>query len=168
MYGNIEALKASPKCQEKFPGRFSMADTLWTCPKSHIDGQNHKNTCFRRAIFHKCTSRRARPSIDGPIGNTGDFVPTSLTHPPPTPSFPERWDSQKGNLPFLAFRFGDQNIEFGQNFGIWSKIWILVVGPKRFPSLRPLYVWSVASRVYQNIKNFSEFHSNLIYVVVCF
>ena len=59
MYGNIEALKASPKCQEKFPGRFSMADTLWTCPKSHIDGQNHKNTCFRRAIFHKRTSRRA-------------------------------------------------------------------------------------------------------------
>ena len=70
MYGNIEALKASPKCQEKFPGRFSMVDTLWTCPKSHVDGQNHKNTSFRRAIFHKRPSRRARPSIDGPLGHT--------------------------------------------------------------------------------------------------
>ena len=72
MYGNIEALKALPKCQEKFPGRFSMVDTLWTCPKLHIDGQNHKNTCFRRAIFHKRPSRRARPSIDGPLGHTGN------------------------------------------------------------------------------------------------
>ena len=66
------------------------------------------------------------------IGQSWDFVPTSLTHPPPTPSFPERWDFQKGNLPFLAFRFGDQNMEFGQNFGIWSKIWILVVRAKGF------------------------------------
>ena len=47
-----------------------MVDTLWTCPKSHIDGQNHKNTCFRQAIFHKRPSRRARPSIVGPLGHT--------------------------------------------------------------------------------------------------
>ena len=74
MYGNIEALKASPKCQERFPGRFSMVDTLWTCPKSHVDGQNHKNTSFRRAIFHKRPSRRARPSIDGPLGHTATIL----------------------------------------------------------------------------------------------
>ena len=33
--------------------------TLWTCPKSQIDGQNHKNTGIRRKIFHKRPSRRA-------------------------------------------------------------------------------------------------------------
>ena len=42
------------------------------CPKSQIDGQNHKNTGVRRAIFHKRPSRRARPSIDGRLGNTED------------------------------------------------------------------------------------------------
>ena len=33
--------------------------TLWMCPKSQIDGQNHKNTGIRRKIFHKRPSRRA-------------------------------------------------------------------------------------------------------------
>ena len=33
--------------------------TLWMCPKSQIDGQNHKKTGIRRKIFHKRPSRRA-------------------------------------------------------------------------------------------------------------
>ena len=41
------------------------------CPKSQIDGQNHKNTGVIRAIFPKRPSRRARPSKDGRVGNTG-------------------------------------------------------------------------------------------------
>ena len=48
--------------------------TLWMCTKSQIDGQNHKNTGVRRAIFHKCTSRRARPYLDGPLGYTDDQI----------------------------------------------------------------------------------------------
>ena len=38
------------------------------CTKSQKDGQNHKNTGVRRAIFHKRPSRRARPSKDGRLG----------------------------------------------------------------------------------------------------
>ena len=45
----------------------------WTCPKLQIDGQNHKNTGVKRAIFHK------RPSKDRRVGNTGPqvYVPGS-------------------------------------------------------------------------------------------
>ena len=50
--------------------------TLWTCTKSQKDGQNHKNTGVRRAFSHKCPSRRANPSLDGRLSNTGndDFL----------------------------------------------------------------------------------------------
>ena len=45
---------------------------------SQIDGQNHKNTGIRRATFHKHSSRRARLSKDGRVGNTA--VSTVLLH----------------------------------------------------------------------------------------
>ena len=103
MYGNIEALKASPKRQEKFPGRFSMVDTLWTCPKSHVDGQNHKNTSFRRALFHKRPSRRATwahcCSKNSPHMTQGSFVHMDLSsgfRPQfQIPSQGKKWNSKK-------------------------------------------------------------------------
>ena len=45
--------------------------TLWTCTKSEKDGQNYKNTGVRRAILPKRPSRRANPSLDGRLSNTG-------------------------------------------------------------------------------------------------
>ena len=44
------------------------------CAQNHIDGQNHKNTGVRRAIFHKRPSRQARPSKDGRVGNTAATI----------------------------------------------------------------------------------------------
>ena len=38
------------------------------CAQNHIDGQNHKNTGVRRAIFHKRLSRWAHPSKSGDTG----------------------------------------------------------------------------------------------------
>ena len=40
------------------------------CTQSQKDGQNYKNTGFRRAILPKCPSRRADPSLDGRFGHT--------------------------------------------------------------------------------------------------
>ena len=50
------------------------------CTKSQKDGQNHKNTGVRRAIFHKRPSRRARPSIDGRLGNTANANLKIISH----------------------------------------------------------------------------------------
>ena len=61
----------SPVCSMQQSIRSSGLLTLWTRPKSQKDGQNYKNTGVRRAFLPKCPSRRANPSLDGRLCNTG-------------------------------------------------------------------------------------------------